>query len=176
MKRHLHMFEGVAARFGKATTDGRSLVLPSVMRSERKIASRELPLPLYRVTSSNIELWPSSVVPVGAVTSLCEAGRNELEVSGVLDLNELDETARDLLLSGGQLPAGVNLDRVVAEVAKGFPSWITYMTDWRVTGLMTGSLYRSPWDPPAYIKLQTGYYADWSKFPALFHSDQGDPK
>ena len=173
MKRHLHMFDGVVARFGQVTVDRRVLMLPPSMQATRLINSRELPLPLLRQPTGDGDHF----TPVGGVCALYENGRNELAVSGVLDLNEMDQAARELLLSGGQVPAAVDLDQVILEPAKGLPHPdVTYLQDWRVRAVATGSLYRPAWDPPTYIKLQTGYYADWSKFPDLFPSDQGDPK
>lgn len=177
MKRHLHMFEGVAARFGRVTMDRRVLWLPNTMYAKRVIASRDLPIPLFRATTSDPATYDSPPVPIGGVCALYSNGENELVISGILDLNEMDQAARETLLSGGEVPAGVGLDQVVNEAARGLPHPdVLYVTDWRVTSVVTGSLYRSAWDPPTCIKLQTGYYADWSKFPDLFPSDQGDPK
>lgn len=169
MKRHLYMFEGIVARFGVITTDGRSLVLPGQMRASRMIRSRELPVPLIRIAGASEEESVFPPVPVGHVCALHEAETGEsMRASGILDLNEMDEQARETLLAGGQVPAAAYFDELVVEPAKGDPyPDVMYLTDWRVSGVATGSLYKPAWQPPTYIKLQTGHYADLSKIAGL---------
>lgn len=163
MERHLHMFEGVVARFNVPTVDRRVIVLPFRMRAERRINSRPLPVPLMRVSPG---LGASG--PMGWVCAAHEGQDSDynstLHVSGILDLNEFDMWSRAALLDGGQVQAGADLDDVTTEPAKGLPCPdVTHLTDWRLKAVAAGPLYQSAWNPVTYIKLQTGPYADLSK-------------
>lgn len=161
-RRRLHSWEATIARFGP-TTDSRFVVLPNYMRAQRKINSRPAPLPL--LLHEPADDAPTRQRIIGFAVEVHEGMNDTIQATGVLDLNELTQQQRDHLLEGGEWPTAVVFDEVEVEQAKGEPYLgFQYIVDWRVWHVMTGPDYQVAWSEPTTLKLQTGPYADWSRW------------